>query len=503
MFQSRPMRASPFALLRSTSALVALLAGTAPATAQEPLRSESLPTSVMLGVERVTLPEGERMGLVGASLLFEAGDAWGIGPAVYGAATGRRGGFFVGGVEVQRRWAVGNGLALAAGFFAGGGGGAAAPVGNGLMLRPALTLLKDVDRDWQAGLTWSSVRFPDGRITSNQFGLMFAWRGDFRHYTGGTPGERIGSSQPSGLGFDRMVATSGRYALSDGSGRNIGLVGARAERRTKTEGLTWGLEAAAAAGGDAAGYMEVLGTAAWSLAPLADVVPSWRLGLRGAAGLGGGGAMPTGGGILSKFTATTEWQPLPGWTIGAELGRVQGANGPLRARHAQVWLGIDLEPGLDGRNTGDAHVVSTEWSAALQHHARSVRKDGAVRSLDTIGLKLNRYVGRNLYLSGQAHSAFGGGAGAYSIGLVGLGWANSARSRARLGAELLVGAAGGGGVETAGGAIVQGLIWAGGKVTKTSEWRIGAGLVRARGGNGLDSPVIEISWSRTFGTAGP
>ena len=470
--------------------------------AQESLHSESLPTSVMLGAERVHLPGGEAMGLMGATLLFDVGRGWGLGPAVYGAASGRRGGLFVGGVEVQHRWAMGDGWTLAAGLFAGGGGGAAAPVGSGLMLRPAFTALKDIGRDFQAGLSWSSVSFPDGDISSSQWGLVFAWRGDFRHYAGGRPGERIGTGQPTGLGFDRMVATYGRYALSDGSARRIGLIGARAERRTGTDGLTWGIEAAAAAGGDAAGYMEVLGTTAWSIAPLPDAAPSWRLGVRAAAGLGGGGAVPTGGGVLGKLTATMEWRPTAGWTVGAEAGRVHGANGPLRASHAQVWLGIDLEPGLEGSDPLDARVVQTEWGAALQHHTRSIRKDGSRHALETIGLKLNRYVGENLYLSGQAHSAFGGGAGAYSIGLVGVGWANRPTSRQRLGAELLVGAAGGGGVETGGGAIVQGLLWAGGKVSPTSEWRIGAGLVRARGGSGLDSPVIEISWSKAFGIAG-
>jgi hypothetical protein len=491
------------AMPRHALALLPFLAlGFGPLHAQQALRSESLPTSVMLGAERVGLPGGESMGLIGASLLFDAGNDWGLGPAVYGAASGRRGGFFVGGIEVQRRWAVAKDWTLAAGLFAGGGGGAAAPVGNGLMLRPALTLLKDVGSDFQAGVSWSSVRFPDGHIVSNQLGLILAWRGDFRHYAGGRPGDRVGSGQPTGLGFDRIVATFGRYELTDGSGRRFNLAGARAERRTNTDGLTWGIEAAAAASGDAAGYMEVLGTAAWSLAPLPDAAPSLRLGMRGAAGLGGGGAVPTGGGVLGKVTATLEWRPAAGWTVGAEAGRVHGANGPLRGRHAHVWVGIDLEPGLDGRGANDASVVQTEWSAALQHHARSVRKDGSRRALDTIGLKLNRYVGTNLYLSGQAHSAFGGGAGAYSIGLIGIGWSNDFRSRQRLGAEVLVGAAGGGGIETSGGAIVQGLLWAGGKTSPTSEWRVGAGLMRARGG-GLDSPVIEISWSKAFGTAGP
>lgn len=486
-------------------AIACALALAAPlAAAQDSgLRTETVPTSVMLGVERLRLPEGEHMGLVGATLLFDVGGDWGIGPSVYGAASGRRGGFFVGGAEVQKRWDLGGGRALAAGFFVGGGGGAAAPVGSGLMLRPALTLLQDVGREWQVGLSWSSVRFPDGEITSQQLGLVVAWRGDFRHYSGGGTGAPVASRSATGLGFDRMLITAGRYRLTEGSGRSIGLIGARAERRTGVEGLVWGVEAAAASSGDAAGYMELLGTAAWSAAPLASALPSWRVGVRGSAGLGGGGAVPTGGGMMLRAGVTTEISPRRGWTVGAEFGRVHGTNGTLRANHAQVWLGIDLEPGLDGGLDGTGRVVRTEWSATLQHHARSTRKDGSRKPLDTIGLKLNRYVGDNVYLSAQTHAAFGGGAGAYGLGLVGIGVANRSTSSTRLGAELLVGAAGGGGVETAGGAIVQGILWAGGKLSPVSEWRIGGGLVRSRGGNGLDSPVIELSWSRAFDLGGP
>lgn len=489
---------------RSGALLCALLLAAPLAAAQEGgLRTESVPTSVMLGAERVRLPGDEHMGLVGATLLFEAGRDWGIGPAVYGAASGRRGGLFVGGVEVQKRWDLGGGRTLAAGLFAGGGGGGSAPDGSGLMLRPALTLLQDVGREWQAGLSWSSVRFPDGGdIKSQQLGLVFAWRGDFRHYAGGAVGAPVSSGSATGLGFDRMLATLGRYRLRDDSRRSIGLIGARAERRTQTEGLVWGIDAAAASSGDAAGYMELLGTASWSFAPFEAALPSWRLGVRGSVGLGGGGAVPTGGGMLLKAAVGTEFSPRRGWTIGAEVGRVHGTNGTLRADQAQLWLGIDLEPGLDGRLDGSGRVVRTEWSAALQHHARSTRKDGSRKPLQTIGLKLNRYVGGNVYLSGQAHSAFGGGAGAYSIGLVGIGIANRSNANTRLGAELLVGAAGGGGVETSGGAIVQGLLWAGGKISPVSEWRIGGGLVRSRGSNGLDSPVIELSWSRAFDLGG-
>ncbi len=463
--------------------------------------AESLPTSGILSYESVRLPEGERLGLMGGSLLFDIGSDWGLGPAVYGAVRGQRGGFFVGGVELQRRWALARGLSLATGVYLGGGGGAAAPVGGGLMVRPAITLLKDLGPSLQVGLSWSSVRFPSGQISSNQIGLALAWRNEFIHLRGaeGTPAPSL--YQPTGLGFERMEATVSRYQLSGIDTRQIGLVGARAERRTSIDGLTWGLEAAAAAQGGSAGYMEFLGTAGLSIAPLPRLAPSWRVGVRASAGPAGGGAVPTGGGLIGKGLATTEVRVAAGWTVGAEYGAIRSVSGGLRAREARVWLGIDLEPGADGRNDVPGRLARTEWVGALQYHARLARRDGAREALETIGLKLNRYVLPNVYLTGQAHSAFAGGAGAYSVGLVGAGVATSAAAPWRLGAEALIGAAGGGGVVTSGGGLAQGLLWASWNTPTAGEWRAGIGTTRVLRG-GSTSPVVEVSWSRAFGSAG-
>jgi len=486
----------PFRAVLS-SAAIALLA---PAAHGQDVHPESLPTAGILGFEFVHLPGGERMGLIGGSLLFDIGSNWGIGPGVYGAVTGRRGGLFVGGVELQRRWGLGNGFALATGLFAGGGGGAQAPVGNGLMLRPALTLLKDIGQTFQLGLSWSSVRFPSGEIHSNQFGLMLGWRQEFLHLSGSGAVPASSTLPSAGLGFDRMAATASTYRFADADGRRVSLVGARAERRSNIDGFTWGMEAAAATRGDAAGYMEILGTTAFSVAPIASVLPTWRIGVRLGAGAGGGGAVPAGGGLIGKAVGTMEWRPAAAWTIGADYGVVRSRSA-LLAHQAQLWVGMDLEPGLEGRNGPPARVVRTEWVGAWQHHTRITRSDGTRQSLDTVGLKLNRYLGEHVYLSGQAHSAFAGGAGAYSVGLIGVGVSESPAPALRIGAEALIGAAGGGGVKMAGGSIAQGLAWAAWQPGRVGELRLGLGAARGLH-SGHAGPVVEVSWSRAFGMAG-
>jgi hypothetical protein len=481
----RPVHSFAFVTL----AMLAMLALTGSAGAAT---SQVLESTSALGFETVKLPRGEHMGLIGGAYLFDIGSDWRLGPAVYAAATGERGGLFVGGAELRRQWALGRSVRLAAGFYAGGGGGAAAPVGGGLMLRPSVALLGDVLPGMQAGLSWSQVRFPSGDIHSQQFGLLFQWRSQFRHFTDPKPGDTVGAG--SGLGLDDGVLSVMQYRFNDAGARHIGLVGARAQRRADGP-LHFGIEAAAAAQGDAAGYMEVLGTVSAGT----DLLPGWRVGLRAAAGLGGGGAVPTAGGVIGKMTGTASWQFTPGWRVGADLGMVRALHGGMQARQVGAWLGTDLEPA----SGSPGHLVRTEWTAVLQHHSGIARADGTSRGLDTIGLKLDRYLGDSLYVTGQAHSAYAGGAGAYSVGLLGLGYALPVAPGWRAGVEALVGAAGGGGVKTGGGAIGQGVAWAGWTPGRNvGEWRLGLGARRPLRSSGGNTGLVELAWSRHFELSG-
>ena len=452
-----------------------------------PAAAESVPLMVTLGAERVRLPADERMGLAGAAVLFGAGDDWWFGPAAYGAAGGSRGGLFVGGLQVLKRWPLAEHWHVHTSVYAGGGGGAAAPVGGGLMWRPELALMREFG-PLAAGLTWSHVRFVTGEIRSSQLGALLSWRGEFVHL-GLTPPAPRGAAR-TGLGLDLLAGTATQYRFKGTPSRRIGLVGGRAER--VDAGWRWGLEAAGAAKGDAAGYMEILASLGRDIV-LGDAARSApRVSLRAAIGLGGGGAVPTGGGAIGKLAAGLAWPLGQGLTAGAEAGIVRALDAPLRARTAQLWLAMDLEPGAG------TPAVRSEWTMSLQHYARARRVDGSTRDLQTIGFKLNRYLSDSVYLSAQAHSAFAGGAGANSIGLVGAGLATAADAPWQFGAESLIGASGGGGVVTGGGAIVQALAWAGWRWRADEQWRVGVGAVRSLRGE-LSTPIVELTWMRAFG----
>jgi hypothetical protein len=465
------------------------------AAAAEPVLREA-PIVVDIGFERLKLPADESMGLLGASVLFPLGDQWWAGPAVYGAASGHRGGLFVGGAELQRRWSLPWDWDLRTGVYAGGGGGAAAPVGGGLMWRAAATLTHQIG-PLRGGLSWSHVRFPSGDISSSQLGLVLSWERPFRYFDPQASGSAQPVSSATGLGVQRLAGTASVYSLRGADSRRVGLIGGRAEWPSTPVGVFTGIEAAAAASGGAAGYMEILGNVGWRWMPAPAALP-FALEARASLGLGGGGGLPTGGGPIGKLAIGASTGLGAGWRTGIEVGEVRGLGSPLRAHSAQLWLAMDLEPSAES-NPGT--ISRNEWSATVQHHLHARRNDGSAASLDTVGMKLDRFADEHLYLSVQAHSAFAGGAGAYSIGLVGAGLATSPGLGGRFGAELLIGAAGGGGVATGGGAIVQSMVWAGWAATPESQWRLGVGAVKALRGD-LRSAVVEVAWTRSLGLGG-
>lgn len=470
------------------------LAGTAAtAGAAQPLAVEDVPTSLTVGFERVRLPGGERMGLLGVSYLFEMAPNWWIGPAAYGAATGQRGGLFTWGGEAQGRWRLGSSdWGVVAGLSATGGGGAGAPVGGGLMLRPHLDLVRDFD-GVQLGLSASQVRFPSGEIRSTQLGLVLMANDRFAFTAPHHQGERVAFGGRGGLGFDAVAPLAGAYRHA-ARGR-MGYVGLRLERRLD-EALSLTLDAAGAAQGAADGYAQTFAGVAVQR-PLGRAA---SLGARAALGLAGGGGVNTGGGTLGQLALTGRLQLTPRHALLAEAGRVRSFKGDFDSSYAQLALGIELDPPDAAIVQPTSRTVTNgEWALALQSHRNVLRKDGTRQALETIGLKFRRDLGRNAYLTAQAHSAVAGSAGAYSIGLIGMG-AMARMDGFSAGVEALVGASGGGGVANEGGAVVQPMAWIGHDLGRHARLRLGAGRIRSlKGHDGLDSTVAELSLGFEFG----
>ena len=467
-----------------------------------PLRT--LDARVRLGAEKVKLP-GDTMGLVGLTEMLNVGGEWWAGPGVYGAATGRRGGFFVPGVEGAWSHPFNDLLAVDAGVFLGGGGGGAAPVGGGLMVRPHVDLVLRLP-GFYTGPTFSKVWFPNGQINSSQFGWMINFDSSFRYRPADYAGTATDGSA-TGLGFDHvdaMVTFAKPFHSRSTTGapmtQRIGLVGLRAER--VVDGPLWaGIETAGAASGGVAGYAEVLGTAGLRWPVVADRL---SVGVRASAGLGGGGAIDTGGGLLVKAAAGATLRLTDTLGIGAEIGVVDAPrHAHYKAQTAAVSLNWALDvPGADLGSWLDTHPgtpTRMEFGSGIERY-RAARKTGGTEPLDAVVLQVNRFVGSNLYVTGQAHSAFSGGAGAYSEGLFGVGVQLPVTQRLRVGVEALAGAAGGGGVDTGGGAVAQGRAYVDLALTDALSLRVAGGKIKSvRGSGGLDATVVDAALVFRFG----
>jgi hypothetical protein len=458
------------------------------------------PAFARLGYETVTLPGDEKMGLVGMTYLVQPRDGLCLGPAAYGAVSGQRGGFFTFGGEAALCTRVYGPLDVVAGLYVGGGGGAAAPVGGGLMLRPHLDLLWNFG-PLRAGVSWSKVWFPNGDIDSDQVGVMLDMPLNFDYLPAGSSALASWDGQRSGAGFDRVLAVLGVYApRGDAQGRSgaplpshIGYVGARAEAQV-LPALYVGLEANGAASGGVDGYAEILATVGSDVA-LGD--SGVRLGGRLALGMGGGGDIPTGGGLLGKAAVDLSVPLSRDFSLGLEAGWASAPQGDFSAPFASVALRWALDP-----LPGTAPVsVRQEWSAGVETFFDAARKDGSSRDLQSVSLKFSRFVGEQLYLSGQVQSAYQGGAGAFSVGLFGVGGQWRDGNGWLAGAEFLAGAAGGGGVDTGSGAVVKPMGYVGWELTPATSLRLGAGWIKALNGE-LSSAALDLSVVFAFDVPG-
>jgi hypothetical protein len=303
------------------------------------------------------------------------------------------------------------------------------------------------------------------------------------------------------MGFDRVLAVAGAYAPRGNSlgisgaplPSHIGYVGARAEAQLWPS-LYLGLEANGAASGGVDGYAEILGTLGTDF-PLGD--SGVRFGGRVAFGMGGGGDIDTGGGLLGKVALDLNVPLSRDFSLGLEAGWASAPQGDFSAPFASLALRWALDP-----LPGVAPVpVRQEWSAGAEMFFDAARKNGSERDMQSVSFKYSRFVGDILYLSGQVQSAYQGGAGGFTVGLFGIGGLWRSGEGLLAGAELLAGAAGGGGVDTGSGAVVKPMAYVGWELSPAASLRLGAGWIEAPNGQ-LSSPVLDLSVVFAFDVPG-
>ncbi len=468
---------------------------------------------VAFTAEKVTVADGPQMGMVGLHALRPVAGNWWLGPSVFGAVSGDRGGFFGWGLSAAYRWRHGD-WSAEAGLFAGGGGGSPGWVGGGLMLRPSLAVARDFG-PLRLGLGVAQLRFPSGTVNARQPFATLGWTGDALF---GPPGG--GPPEATAAWGDRAwptetAATFGQYRLRHGSARRDGtgsgpplrVAGFVVRRDVPGRVAGWQpyglLGAAGSLSAEYAGYAELLGGLGLRYTPAS--ASAWTLQAEAAVGSGGAGtALDTAGGALQKISLGLSWQASRQLAVAAQAGIVD-SRGRFKAHEARfelAWRGWDVVPGAPRGLPGpDAALAWQTWAAGASwaHYTQMPRDAGGAAGLGLVVLKLEREIGPQWRLVGAAGIAASGAAGGYAAGHLGLGWLAGTPQGGgwRFGAEATLGAAGGGAVRVGDGLFgqVQGVA----RYAFTPAWSLqaDAGWMRTRQG-GMSTPFVGLGSVVTF-----
>ncbi len=441
------------------------------------------------------LPAGERMGMLGGGFLYDMGKGFALGPAAWGAVTGQRGGFITLGLAGDYRLDIGR-WQLNAGAFVGAGGGRGGYQlqGGGLMLREHLGIGYRLWPSLTLGAGVSRVDFPNGSIHSTQpyASLSLPFSAALLPADANWPGGEGDAwfSMPSTeqelslvYRFERIPAGV-RTDAGAPQHSTLGLVGV-AWHRYFGDHLFLNLDSEGAMQGNSHGYMQILAGLGWRSRLLRG---TWLKAIV-AAGPAGGGAVATGGGVLLDARAGVQ-QRLWGRTFAElEIGKSRALNGDFRATTYSLMFGGHFDtPRVGDRTFRDSDLAGysplhlrLRWTGQRYLQAASGwRNHHANLSVDVMGWQLDAFVTPHWYLTGQGLGAWRGQGGGYMTGLVGAG------AHLPLGGtpvfvegEALVGAAGGGGLDVAGGLVWQATAMVGASLTKGFEVLTGYGVMRA------------------------
>ena len=458
--------------------------------------------------EEIDMPdEGEHMGLysIGAYNLLKPWMYGGI--TLFGAASGRRGGFFTGGYTLGIERKLTDNWSLDTGSYVGAGGGGSAAQGGGLMIRPHIGLKYDLS--WSVlGLNYSYVDFPNGDISSDAIALSLEFPFSSPIFNLNDDGLNVAdhfgseyrnvSSHRSHLSLRARVysPTSGSKTTSgDSLDESLGLVGVEYSYFLDENWFAT-FETAGALSGGVGGYAELLAGLGYRL----PLTKNDRLALLPALTIGGagGGAVETGGGFVARANLGMEYRVSPTFSLITEGGYLTAPDGNFDTPYFGFNLTHVMKTFAQDQKgeplTSKDLIETTEWRfrPAHQWYFNAQRRGGISSDMQLLGGKIDWMKGDWWYLTGQGLSAYAGGAGGYSEGHWGVGVFSPKWMNLQIYGEMLVGAGGGGGVDSGSALLYKPSVGVEYNLNKDFSFQTGIGKVISNDGN-LDATTFDAS----------
>ena len=465
--------------------------------------------------EEIDMPDvGEQMGLYSLGAYDKLNPWFYGGITLYGAATGQRGGFFTGGYTLGLERQLFNNFIFDAGGYVGAGGGGAAAQGGGLMLRPHFALKYDFGLS-QFGLNYTYVDFPNGNISSDAIALsldipfsslILKWEDDglnMDDYFGVDWSNVSRHRSHIAARIRNYSPANGSKTTSGGSLNNsLGLFGVEYSYFIDNNWFTT-FETSGALSGGVGGYAELLAGIGYRL-PLTNddkmaILPALSIG--GA----GGGSVETGGGFVARANLGLEYRFSPDLSLIMDGGYLTAPDGKFDTPYLGLNLAYVMETfaqDLKGAPLLETDLIKTiKWRfrPAHQWYFDAQRKGGSSRDMQLLGGKIDLMLGDWWYLTGQGLSAYGGGAGGYSEGHWGVGILSPSWKNLKFYGEMLIGAGGGGGVDSGSALLFKPSVGLEYNLNKDLSLQTGIGKVISKEGS-LDANTFDASLVWRFGT---
>jgi len=263
------------------------------------------------------------------------------------------------------------------------------------------------------------------------------------------------------------------------------------------------VESEGAMQGQSHGYMQILLGGGYRQA----LTNSTWLKLSTALGPAGGGSVATGGGVLLDAQLALQQKFGEHFFAQAGIGYVNAPGASFRAQSLSGMLGYHgFSPDVDAEQIDMADLSGFE----AQHlrirlvdqrylkDAPNWRNHHADLDVDLLGFQLDYFVKDWLFLSGQGIGAYRGKGGGYMTGLLGPGLRLPIPGTPLfVEADTLIGAAGGGGLDVAGGLVWQADAGIGWQFSDVYSLQADYGVMRSAKGN-FRAKVVSLSLGYNF-----
>lgn len=452
------------------------------------------------------------MGFAGIHYNLFLNKSFYTGLGIYGAVSGKRGGFFTLGVNAGYKKFLTEKLYLDTGFHFGGGGGAGAPDGGGAFILPHFNLGYHF-KYFSLNTGWSYVNFfDDGLIKGNQLNVALEIPLDY-NYASYTESEKVyklrelhktdwkQNTQTTSLmvHLNNLNVTKGLPNQAEIiEGKTIRLAGFEFANYFNKNWFAF-IKVDGAYSGIRAGYMDVFLGGGYHFSfnkNRTNILTKFSV------GAAGGGGVNSDGGFMISPDISLEQKIFKNTFVAINKGYLLT---PSQLFSTSSY-GIGLKYYVDrngtiaegktfksGKFKGLDFIVKQDW------YFNAKRMENPTEDMHQISLQINLDLNKHLYVAGQTSFANFGNAGAYAEGLVGLGIKSKKfiSINTRFFGQFLAGAAGGGNISTGEGLIIKPSIGADYQINNNLNLRSSIGYVKAKGGN-LSNTFINLGINYNF-----